>query len=157
MYSEAVVSVFLTEVVIAFHTVSLGLQISFFYRNAGIQRRVNNYIRQEKDTNDFSVFTMRGGVLQSLRIEPTFLSLNPVSSTQQLCDLEQLTSQVKNPPANTGDIRDMGSIPGLGRSPGGGNGKPLQYSCLENTHRHRSLTGYSPWVAKSQTQLKQLA
>ena len=39
---------------------------------------------------------------------------------------------VKNPPANAGDIRDMGSIPGLGRSPGGGNGNPLQYSCLEN-------------------------
>ena len=39
---------------------------------------------------------------------------------------------VKNPPANAGDIRHVGSIPGLGRSPGGGNGKPLQYSCLEN-------------------------
>ena len=39
---------------------------------------------------------------------------------------------VKNPPASTGDIRDMGSIPGLGRSPGEGNGTPLQYSCLEN-------------------------
>ena len=40
---------------------------------------------------------------------------------------------VKNPPANTGDTRDAGSIPGLGRSPGGGNGNPLQYSCLENS------------------------
>ena len=40
---------------------------------------------------------------------------------------------VKNPPANTGDIRHMGSIPGSGRSPGGGNGNPLQYSCLENS------------------------
>ena len=39
---------------------------------------------------------------------------------------------VKNLPANAGDIRDMGSIPGLGRSPGEGNGNPLQYSCLEN-------------------------
>ena len=39
---------------------------------------------------------------------------------------------VKNPPANSGDIRDMGSIPGLGRSPGEGHGNPLQYSCLEN-------------------------
>ena len=39
---------------------------------------------------------------------------------------------VKNPPANTGDIRDAGSIPGLGRFPGGGHGYPLQYSCLEN-------------------------
>ena len=39
---------------------------------------------------------------------------------------------VKNPPANVGDISDAGSIPGLGRSPGKGNGNPRQYSCLEN-------------------------
>ena len=39
---------------------------------------------------------------------------------------------VKNPPANAGDIRDAGSIPGLGRPPGGGHGNPLQYSCLES-------------------------
>ena len=39
---------------------------------------------------------------------------------------------VKNPPANAGDIIDMGSIPGSGRSPGEENGNPLQYSCLEN-------------------------
>ena len=38
----------------------------------------------------------------------------------------------KNPPANAGDIRNMGSIPGSGKSPGGGLGNPLQYSCLEN-------------------------
>ena len=37
---------------------------------------------------------------------------------------------VKNPPDNAGDERDMGSIPGSGRSPGEGNGNPLQYSCL---------------------------
>ena len=36
-------------------------------------------------------------------------------------------------PTNAGDIRDMGSIPGLGKSPRGGHGNPLQYSCLENT------------------------
>ena len=41
-------------------------------------------------------------------------------------------SVVKNPPANAGDIRDVGSTPRLGRSPGDGNGYPLQYSCLEN-------------------------
>ena len=46
---------------------------------------------------------------------------------------------VKNLSANAGDIRDMGSIPGLGRSPGGANGNPLQCSCLENTHGQRSL------------------
>ena len=40
---------------------------------------------------------------------------------------------VKNPPANVGDTRDAGFIPGLERSPGGGNGNPFQYSCLENS------------------------
>ena len=39
---------------------------------------------------------------------------------------------VRNPPADAGDVRDTGSIPGLGRFPGGGNGNPLQYPCLEN-------------------------
>ena len=41
-------------------------------------------------------------------------------------------TNVKNPPANAGNIRDMGLIPGLGRSPGGEDGNLLQYSCLEN-------------------------
>ena len=48
---------------------------------------------------------------------------------------------VKNSPASAGDIRDMGSIPGLRRSPGGGHGNPLQYSCLENPHEQKSLGG----------------
>jgi len=39
---------------------------------------------------------------------------------------------VKNPPANAGDLREVGLIPELGRCPGEGNGNPLQYSCLEN-------------------------
>ena len=43
---------------------------------------------------------------------------------------------------------DLGSIPGLGRSPGEGTGYPLQYSGLENLHRQRSLVGYSPWGRK---------
>ena len=54
----------------------------------------------------------------------------------------------KEPAANTGDIRDTGLIPGSGRSPGGGHGNPLQYSCLENSHGQRSLVGYSPWSLK---------
>ena len=41
--------------------------------------------------------------------------------------------------------RDLGLIPGLGRSPGGGHGSPVQHSCLENPHRQRSLVGCSPW------------
>ena len=46
----------------------------------------------------------------------------------------QVVLGVKNPPANAGDVRDVGSIPGPGRSPGEGHGNPLQYSCLENPH-----------------------
>ena len=41
-------------------------------------------------------------------------------------------SVVKNPPANSGDVEDTGLIPGLGKSPGEGNGNPLRYSCLKN-------------------------
>ena len=52
---------------------------------------------------------------------------------------------VKNLPANARDAGDGGSIPGLGRSPGEGNGNPLQYSCLEKSHRQRSLVDCSPW------------
>ena len=44
----------------------------------------------------------------------------------------QVALLVKNPPASAGDVRDMDSIPGLGRSPGRGHGNSLQYSCLEN-------------------------
>ena len=55
---------------------------------------------------------------------------------------------LKNPSANAGDTRDVGSIPGLGRSPGVGNGNPLQYSCLENLHGQRSLVGDRPWSHK---------
>ena len=41
-------------------------------------------------------------------------------------------------------MEDLGLIPGLGRSSGGGHGNPLQYSCLDNSHGQRSLVGYSP-------------
>ena len=60
----------------------------------------------------------------------------------------------KNPPANAGDIRDMGSIPGLGRSPGGGRGNPFQYSCLEKPMDRGAWQATVTRVAKSQTQLK---
>ena len=52
-------------------------------------------------------------------------------------------SAVKDLPANAGDVRDSGLIPGLGRSPGEGNGNPPLYSCLENGQR--SLAACSPW------------
>ena len=62
-------------------------------------------------------------------------------------------SVVKNPAANAGDTRDMGLIPGLGRSPGEGNGNPLQYSCLENPMDRGAWWAVVLGVANSQTQL----
>ena len=58
---------------------------------------------------------------------------------------------VKNLPANAGDIRNLGSIPGLGRSPGGGNGNPLQYSCLENPMDRETWWATVHGVTKSWT------
>ena len=60
---------------------------------------------------------------------------------------------VKNLPANAGDIRDAGLIPGLGISPGEGSGKPLQYSCLENPKDTGAWWAIAHGVAKSWTRL----
>ena len=57
-------------------------------------------------------------------------------------------SVVKDPPANAGDIRDVGSISGSGKYPEEGNGTQLQYSCLENPGGQRSLVSYSSWGCK---------
>ena len=56
----------------------------------------------------------------------------------------QVALVVKNLPANAEDIRDMGSIPGWGKSPEAGHGHPLQYSCLENHTDRGPTVGYSP-------------
>ena len=64
---------------------------------------------------------------------------------------------VKNPPFNVGDLRDMGLVSGLGRSPGGGHGNPLQYSCLENPMDRGAWRATVHSVAKSWTQLKWLS
>ena len=55
------------------------------------------------------------------------------------------------------NVGHLGSIPGLGRSPGGGYGNPLQYSCLENPHGQRSLVDYSPWGRKESDTTEQLS
>ena len=60
-------------------------------------------------------------------------------------------SVVKNPPVNAGDTGDAGSIPELGRSPGGGNGNSLQCSCLENPMDRGAWWATVHGVAKSQT------
>ena len=67
------------------------------------------------------------------------------SSVFKASQLEQL---VKNLPANAGDARDVGSIPGLGRSPGEGKGNFTPVFFPGEPHRQRSLVGYSPWGHK---------
>ena len=64
---------------------------------------------------------------------------------------------VKDQPANARDVRDSGSIPGLGRSPGEGNGNALQYSCLENPIDRGAWGVAVHRVTKSQTRLEQLS
>ena len=66
----------------------------------------------------------------------------------------QVALVVKNPPANTGGMRDMGSIPGSGRSPEGGHDDPLQDSCLENPLDRGAWWATVHRVAKSRTGLK---
>ena len=73
------------------------------------------------------------------------ISVSVSSSVNLKCCIHgtsQVALVVKNLPANIGDIRDMGSIPGLGRFLGGGHANPFQYSCLENPI-DRGLVGYS--------------
>ena len=70
-----------------------------------------------------------------------------------LTELESFPGSVmvKNPPANAGDPRDVGSIPGSGRFAGGRNGNPLQYSCLENLVDSGAWWATVPGAAKTWT------
>ena len=65
----------------------------------------------------------------------------------------QVVLVIKKLPANAGDVRDLGSTPGMGRSPGGGSGNPLQYSCLENPMDGGAWWATVHGVTKSQTRL----
>ena len=69
----------------------------------------------------------------------------------------QVALVVKNLPANAADVRDMGSIPGSGWSPGEGNGDPLQYSCLENSKDRGTWQATVHRAVKSRTRLKWLS
>ena len=74
----------------------------------------------------------------------------------KLIGASQAVLVVKSLPASAGDIRDTGSIPGLGRAPGGMHGNPLQYSCLENPMNREAWWATVHRVAKSWARLKQL-
>ena len=69
----------------------------------------------------------------------------------------QVALVVKNLPANIGDVRDVGSISGSGRSPGASHGSPLQYSCLENPMDRGAWQATVHKVAESQTRLERFS
>ena len=91
-----------------------------------------------RDVNYCSHFKTIWSFLEKIKIE---LPYNPVAC--------QVALVVKNPPATSGDIRDMGSIPESGRSPGGGHGNSLQYSCLKNPMDRGVWQATVHWVAES--------
>ena len=108
-----------------------------------------------------TVFILHPAVLAALREEVSPSNLPSFSVCVCVCvyihiyiGASQVTPVVKNLPANARDIRDMGLIPRLGRSPGG---KSLQYSCLKNSMDRGAWRATIQWVAKSQTWLKQLS
>ena len=68
-----------------------------------------------------------------------------------LCQDSQVVLVVKNPPASAGDVRDTGSVPESGRSPGGGNNNPLQHSCLGNSTDRGTWRATVHGAAKSRT------
>ena len=92
-----------------------------------------------KNTSIFETYLHSKVITISRQISPTFLTI--LLAIQLLsaflpcgCVYQGLPddSVVKSPRVSAGDTRDVGSIPGFRRSPGGGNGNPLQYSCLKN-------------------------
>ena len=79
------------------------------------------------------------------RCKQILLLLNHLTAMKQDTFAQLIGSDSKESACNVGDL---GSIPGLRRSPRGGHGNPLQCSCLETPHGQRSLVGYSPWHPK---------
>ena len=106
----------------------------------------NTYFLNNKNHN----WCARGSLGYFLRYIAQFpiLGISP-----WVCWGSQIALVVKNLPANAGDTRDVRSIPGLGRSPGVGNGNLLQYSCLENSVDRRAWWATVQGMSKSQTQL----
>ena len=93
------------------------------------------------------------------KITATFKVNSLKTLIQKRCCLtaSQVAAVVKNPPANAGNRRNVGLIPGSGTSPGGGHGNPLQYSCLENPMDRGAWGATVHGVTKNWTQRKQLS
>ena len=89
---------------------------------------------------------------------PTSSAVPGITNPEKLCfTIFQVARGVKTPPANAGDVRDTGWIPGSGRSPEGGPGNPCQYSCLKNSKDREAWWATVHRVAQSQTPLKRFS
>ena len=88
------------------------------------------------------------GVTRSQTSLSDWTELGKYLTVEQLDHGLPLRLSGKESTCNAGDKEDPGLIPGSGRSPGGGHGSPLQYSCLENPHGQRSLAGFGPQGCK---------
>ena len=92
-------------------------------------------------------------MLQSMGLQRVRHDLATELNQMLLGRASQVELMIKHPCDNVGDIRDMGKIPGLGRSPGEGHGNPLQYSCLENPKDRGTWQATIHRVAQSMTRL----
>ena len=115
--------------------------ISSLKRNKDVSQTYLSFLRDDTDFEPLTVITMLHypELLKRLRLQPDFTGAS------------QVVLMLKNPSASTGDIRDMGSIPGLGRSPRRGHGNPLQYSCLENPMDRGVWRAAAHRIPKNQT------
>ena len=146
-----------------FHGQNRGLSTSCWARVHGVaksQLRLRNWAdihralsdtdaRRQRAEKARSQDMTRGTLLRRLAVKrrEIFCSIMPVGDSQ-------VVLAIRNSPANARDVRDAGSIPGSGRFPGGGDGNPLQYSCLENPMDRRAWRATVHKVTESQTRLK---
>ena len=93
---------------------------------------------------------MSGSALPLASSSSSPASVPPLRFLYQSKVVSQAALVVKNPLANAGDVRDVGSIPEWGRSPGGGHGNTLQFSCLEDSINREAWQAIVHGVAKSQ-------
>ena len=103
------------------------------------------WVREREKKNKYHIY------VESESVE------EPICRVAMEMGASQVTQWGKNLPANAGDAGDMGSSPGSGRSPGGGHGNPLQYSCLENPRQRGAWRAMLHRVAECQTGLKGLS
>ena len=103
-----------------------------------------------------SVLSKTKGPKMLVYIRITRRVIKIIYSTSSLSQIQTNIPGGSEGKASACNAGDLGSIPGSGRSPGEGNGNPLQYSCLEKSHGLRSLVDYSPWDRKELDTTEQL-